>query len=167
VTVEVDAKGPLAALDAIVRRLQEFPSQMADELTTWQRDDMNRVKYVNTSLVGNAAETIITQHTHGTLTIVKKSQRARYSRRKGRRSGGAGKGGVYHHWHHGKKYSQNATKTTRTYRRRVREARSDAKHHGKHQTSTMRKPILRPILFDMLCQRMGTLMEEKLSFDAH
>jgi hypothetical protein len=54
----LDVSGLVARLEAMTKKLEEFPSHMADELTEWQKVDMHR-RYPNTETEENAVSTEI------------------------------------------------------------------------------------------------------------
>jgi hypothetical protein len=57
-TISLDCTAFDATLAAMQTQLAAFPQTMADELTNWQTEDMNR-KYPNTTLQNNEATTTI------------------------------------------------------------------------------------------------------------
>lgn len=57
-TASLDAGQMAQTLDSMASQLAGFPQEMADELTSWQTEDMRR-KYPNTVLRGNEATTFI------------------------------------------------------------------------------------------------------------
>jgi hypothetical protein len=57
-TASLDIGQLAQTLDSMAAQLAGFPQEMADELTSWQAEDMRR-KYPNTVLRGNEATTVI------------------------------------------------------------------------------------------------------------
>jgi hypothetical protein len=56
--ITLDMGGLIARLEDMSKKLEEFPKQMADELTAWQTEDMRR-RYPNTETEENAVSTEI------------------------------------------------------------------------------------------------------------
>jgi hypothetical protein len=57
-TISIDASGPIAAVEKMIAGLTVFPTQIAEELTTWQTEDMRR-RYPNTEPDDGGATTKI------------------------------------------------------------------------------------------------------------
>jgi hypothetical protein len=57
-TFALDVSPLIDRLDKMSEKLEEFPKRMADELTAWQTEDMNR-RYPNTTEEGNSVSTEI------------------------------------------------------------------------------------------------------------
>jgi hypothetical protein len=57
-TISLDVSGLLARVDGMIGKLNEFPGRIAEELTTWQTEDMRR-RYPNTEPDDGGATTKI------------------------------------------------------------------------------------------------------------
>lgn len=150
-TIIVNAVRPLAVVQNMLNNLERFKTvDMPGTLSIWQTDDMNRHKYPNVSVRGQAPEaeapigllggirtramTKIWQHTHGPRSYM----------RKARRMGKPGQPVVKIKKVRAKHYKPRKKK----YRRRA----------------GPKPPILRPMLFEKLRERMKRQMQESLKW---